>query len=544
MYRSEDGGRTWAVAGLEGEAVRALEQSASQPSTLVAGSRSGVFRSTDDGKTWERISPPGDVELENLDSIAIDPRDPKVIYAGTYHLPWKTTDGGKNWTAIAEGMIDDSDIMSLRIDSETTSRVYASACSGIYRSDDGGAHWTKLAGIPYASRRTQQIVQDPADAKTLYAATTEGLWATRDTGESWQRITPREWVANAVAILPGANGGAARLLLGTEQLGIEASDDAGVHFYASNAGFMHRVVAGIAGEPGVPGHLLIWTTDSMESLLESKDGGATWTPLDGKMPRDKIRRVFGSAAGWWIAQEEGGAARFDEGSKTWKALRFEAVMERRHGAAGKAMPVRKWVTPEVMAIAIAGARVYAATSDGLWGGELQAGVLRRVDEKQIGGAVGDVAFENGLWAATDAAILRSTDEGKTWSEWAAPVDAGRVLWLDDPVIGEPAASSASELVAGTSNGMYRVAMEPGGGWRRWEFGLPQTAVRRLAESDGRFAALVGAGGVFVREPLRTGWTRLEMGNAASALTGIVGDGKGGFYLGSRSEGVLHWEAGK
>jgi hypothetical protein len=118
IFCSADGAKSWQLAGLNGEAVRALERAPSDASMLVAGTISGVFRSADSGKTWQRISPLGDEELRNLDSVAIDPRDANTIYAGTYHLPWKTTDGGKTWKPVVAGLIDDSDIMSLRIDAK------------------------------------------------------------------------------------------------------------------------------------------------------------------------------------------------------------------------------------------------------------------------------------------------------------------------------------------------------------------------------------------------------------------------------------------
>ena len=86
---------------------------ASDPDILVAGTLDGVYRSRDASKSWERISPEHHEELRNLDSLAIDPRDPQTIYAGTFHLPWKTTDGGRNWRPIHDGMIDDSDVMSI-----------------------------------------------------------------------------------------------------------------------------------------------------------------------------------------------------------------------------------------------------------------------------------------------------------------------------------------------------------------------------------------------------------------------------------------------
>jgi len=185
--------------------------------------------------------------LRNVDSLAVDPLQPDLIYAGAYHLPWKTTDGGKTWKSIAAGLIDDSDIMSLRVDAANPARVYLSACSGIYRSDNRGEQWTKLQGIPYAARRTQAVVQDPANPLVLYAATTEGLWVTRDAGESWERTTPKEWVINGVAVLPAGRSGAARMLLGTEAQGVLASEDSGKNFIASNHGFTHPVVQLLVG---------------------------------------------------------------------------------------------------------------------------------------------------------------------------------------------------------------------------------------------------------------------------------------------------------
>src|SRR5690349_456347 len=120
VYRSDDAGRSWHLIGLAKETVRALAQSPSNPRIFAAGSLTGIYRSTDEGKTWERISPEHHEDLRNFDSVAFDPHDANIIYAGTYHLPWKTADGGKHWTSIKAGMIDDSDVMSIRSEEHTS----------------------------------------------------------------------------------------------------------------------------------------------------------------------------------------------------------------------------------------------------------------------------------------------------------------------------------------------------------------------------------------------------------------------------------------
>src|ERR1700722_4089837 len=80
VYISHDGGATWtATADMNGQSVRALTQSNSDPKTLIAGTIKGVYRSEDKGLHWKQISPPENGELHEVESIATDPYDPKTI---------------------------------------------------------------------------------------------------------------------------------------------------------------------------------------------------------------------------------------------------------------------------------------------------------------------------------------------------------------------------------------------------------------------------------------------------------------------------------
>src|ERR1700694_5119821 len=270
VFRSGDGGRTWRIVGLEGQAVRALAIAPSNADVLVAGTLDGVYRSRDAGKSWERISPEHHEELRNLDSLAVDPLDPQMIYAGTFHLPWKTTDGGRTWRPIHEGMIDDSDVMSLLIDDENSRRIYASACSGIYSSDDSAAQWRKIQGIPYTARRTYAITQDPNQPDNVYAATSEGLWKTADGGMTWRRTTPDSWVINTVVVAEGHPG---RVLIGTEERGVLASDDGGEHFQDANAGFDHRQILALGLDAQRTGRVLAVLAHAPEPILATEDDG-------------------------------------------------------------------------------------------------------------------------------------------------------------------------------------------------------------------------------------------------------------------------------
>ena len=554
VFRSDDAGRTWALAGLRGEAVRALEQSASNPEVLTAGARSGVFRSNDGGANWQRISPAGDAELRNLDSLAIDPRDARVIYAGTYHLPWKTTDAGKSWTPVAAGMIDDSDIMSLRIDLQNPSRLFSSACSGIYRSENAGAQWIKLQGIPYAARRTQTMVQDAHDPRILYAGTTEGLWVSRDTGETWTRITPSEWVINALAITTTPRASSARIVLGTEQQGVLVSDDTGVTFATANNGFSHRVVADLAGDPRDASHLLARVAGLREQLLESRDAGKAWQPFPASLPGAVEKKLYGSTAGWWAALHGGGLARYDETSQKWKKLEFReeppATAPRgRSTSASKSRTrtrVAKEVDPEVADVFVHETHVYVATSRGVWSGAIREGPLRPMAPDVFPGSVLGIVVSRGgqeISAATPTRFSQSLDSGKTWNNVAAPPEAGELLWLAPVPPPKPSAFLSSEAqsswLVGTSNGVYRLTPQNETPWKLLESGLPAARSVPPAISSETMAIPMKAGGLYLTPDQGRSWERLDSDAEAGVITGIATDGHGGYLMGSKNEGILH-----
>lgn len=552
VFRSEDGGRHWELAGLEGEAVRALESSPSQPEELVAGARSGVFRSVDGGRRWERISPAGDEELRNVDSLAIDPRDAEVIYAGTYHLPWLTQDGGKTWKPGSAGMIDDSDVMSLRVDATNPDRVYLSACSGIYRSENQGGMWTKLQGIPYAARRTQVIVQDPGSPKTLYAGTTEGLWVTRDGGESWTRTTPRDWVVNSVVVLGNETGGAERVVLGTEGRGIEVSDDAGTNFAESNPGFTHVIVKQlIAGQNGAA-HLLMVVEQGEPQILESGDEGKSWAPISlaadehGKTARlnaNQVQEFYASPWGWLLRLDNGELWIWEEDKKEWKEWKLRMLAAKplrkagRTAQAAKSEAVRPLLAGAVMTFSQNAAVV--STRDGLMRC-LQSGFCTQL--KAFGGtgqvrAVWEASAGQEMSVVLDGKLGSSPDGGETAAWQDLPVAKEQLLWLD---VVESGTSKAVYL--GTTNGLF-FSGDAGAHWNRAEGGLPAGQVERWLRTPGVWLVTERDGGIYISQDEGANWRRVDQDAERGRITGLVGIGSGAVLAGSQSEGLLRLNVG-
>ena len=78
IFRTHNGGKEWeALPAMHGKSVRAMAVSASDDKVVVAGALDGVYRSTDGGNNWQKISP-SDGIVKNIESIAVDPKDPNT----------------------------------------------------------------------------------------------------------------------------------------------------------------------------------------------------------------------------------------------------------------------------------------------------------------------------------------------------------------------------------------------------------------------------------------------------------------------------------
>lgn len=516
VFRSTDAGVHWAASGLEGHAVRALAQASSDPHELVAGALDGVFLSLDSGVSWKRISPASDAELHNIDSIAIDPKNPQVIYAGTFHLPWKTTDAGAHWVPIHSGMIDDSDVFSLLVDRENPSRVFASACSGIYRSENGGASWTKIQGIPFSARRTHIVLQEPSRPKIVYAGTTEGLWKTADGGSSWTLMTPANWVINSMVVEPGSG----RVVIGTDQLGVLVSDDGGELFRVSNDGFNHRQITALAEDPRQPGHLFAILANAPETMMETDDNGRTWFPLGGKLTSDDVSAAYGSPRGWLVMLKKGGLALYSAKLRLWRELGHIGAA---NGAAFKA------ITND---LAFAGPRWFAATSGGLFvstdGGETWTGM--RLGKTNLP-AEAVVASPNGrtLWVVSSGGMLYSSDSGSSWTWKDLPIQSSGVIGLKS--------GGRGLLLAFSERGVY-ISRDAGEKWTLAAHGLPASAPLDIAVDGSVWLAAMHDGGIYISRDAGNTWKRAADTFANGLFPIVLSDQtQNDVYAASATEGV-------
>ncbi len=290
FFKSKDGGASWKEASeFKNEAVHALTQSSKDPDMLIAGTNRGVFRSKDSGDSWEQFQTSATPGLVNVESLAVDPRDSNVIYAGTWYLPYKTTDGGNTWNITKNGIIDDSDIFAIEIDETDPDHVIMSACSGIYETRNAGALWRKVNGIPSQSRRTRAILQNPAVPSAVYAGTTEGFWLSQNGGNDWRVTTNRQnFEVNAIAVHPK---NPQTVYIGTNNYGVMVSRDGGKNFAPSNDGYSGRRAYFVLPDSERPNRIYATTINTATGggyFYVSDDGGVTWRLSTRNMPNRLI----------------------------------------------------------------------------------------------------------------------------------------------------------------------------------------------------------------------------------------------------------------
>ena len=175
----------------------------------------GVYKSADGGKSWKNM---GLKKSEHISEIIVHPDDSNVVYVASQGPLWssggdrglfKTTDGGKTWNKILGGS-EWTGVTDIMMDSRHPNIIYAATWdrhrtvaaymgggpgSGIHRSDDNGNTWKKLSnGIPKSNLGKIGIAMSYQDNDVVYAAietdrTKGGVYKSVNRGESWTKMS-------------------------------------------------------------------------------------------------------------------------------------------------------------------------------------------------------------------------------------------------------------------------------------------------------------------------------------------------------------------
>jgi photosystem II stability/assembly factor-like uncharacterized protein len=346
LWKSTDGGANWTSIWPD-ENVQAMGAVAEAPDgTLWAGTGEanppgggltyfgdGIYKSTDDGATWQHMGLPDSAAFGR---IAVDPTNSNRVFAAAAgHIArsvrdrgiYRTEDGGKTWerviapTTPSTGGIDieihptNPDIVYAALwDHRRTNgtRIYGGVGSGLFRSKDGGDTWERLENI--------------VDPLPDYDTTKTGLKSDASLGRIGIALAPSN--PNRLYVVAGGPTGPDK--------GFYFSDDGGdtLHVggraYAPNGGFQWWF-GKIWVDPEDQNHIF----NADVSLRRSTDGGMTWsavgnsgngrvgihadqqamdfdkTTIDGD-PSTPVRVFLGNDGGMWRSDADGAPNTWDK----------------------------------------------------------------------------------------------------------------------------------------------------------------------------------------------------------------------------------------
>ncbi|HWY70726.1 MAG TPA: hypothetical protein VNX88_18810 [Terriglobales bacterium] len=272
MYKSTDAGKTWHAVGLED--TRHIGRLAIHPRNpdivFVAAlghaygrnADRGVFRSTDGGKTWQKVLYKDD-QTGAID-VVFDPSNPSVLYAAlwqAYRTPYsmvsggagsglyRSADGGTTWQQVKGNGFPTGGVLG-RIGvavSAEPNRVYAlveNDKGGLYRSDDGGEHW-RLINDDHRFRQRAwyytHVFADPKNPDVVYILNT-GSYRSIDGGKTFTQLTTPHGDNHGLWIDPTNP----KRLINSNDGGADVSTDGGLHWTSQDnqptAQFYHVIV--------------------------------------------------------------------------------------------------------------------------------------------------------------------------------------------------------------------------------------------------------------------------------------------------------------
>jgi len=298
VMMSADEGESWTRGGVRQGMhsdciVRMLRSDARSPEIVYAGTDFGLYRSDDGGATWRLLENP--MKGSMVWSIAIDPVDPVVMFAGTGtpSTPgiFRSTDAGKSWSRLSVEIAKDCPNVGvprptgIAIDPTNDRNVWVGLeVDGVRYSRDGGETWATLNGqIANQDVHNMLVVEGPP--KTVFTVVNDDIWRSTDDGKTWHAARAREV-------------------------------------------FPWHYPRGIAVKPGDPRTVFVTLGDStpgrIGTVVRSRDAGVTWETLKFPVqPNSAIWTVAVSESApdtMFAASRYGYLYRSDDGGDSWRKL--------------------------------------------------------------------------------------------------------------------------------------------------------------------------------------------------------------------------------
>ena len=574
IYKSTDGGKTWINTGLkDAQQIGGLEIDPSDENKVFAAAlghpyganeERGVYRTTNGGKTWERVL----YIDENTGAIqvVIDPKNHNIIYADMFASrqgPWengawngkesglyKSTDGGTTWKKLTNGLPTTEQGLGrigFCIAPSDPNRLYATvdagANGGIYRSDNGGENWYKTnADNRYWGRGSDfaEVKVDPKNEDIVYSANVV-VWKSVDGGKTWNafRGAPggddyhRIWINpdNTNIILIASDQGAIITVNGGETFSSWYNQPTAQFYHVSaDNSFPYNVYSG---------------------QQESGSVGIASRSNDGQITFRDWRPVSAEEYGYVIADPNdnniiygGKITKYDKRTGQVQNILPEAVRSGKYRYIRTApmifSPVDKktlYFAGNVLFKTMDKGNSWQAISPDLtresWDVPASIGIYTKEDMKKMPrrGVIYTIAPSykdiNTIWAGTDDGLIHVTkDGGKTWSNVTPPsvTSWSKVSLMDASHTDVNTAYAAVNRIRCDDMKPHIYKTKDGGKtWKEIVNGLPNDPINVVKEDPVRKGLLFAGSerAVYVSFDDGENWQSLRLNMPATSIRDLV-----------------------
>ena len=444
LYVSTDDGESWSARPLT-ENVNIIIMNSSDH--VFAATGSGIYRSIDNGATWIQTGLVG----HSVYALAINSQE--HLFAGTYQGVYVSVDNGDTWTQ--SGLIDQG-IRSLTINSLDC--IFAGIITGIYRSANSGSTWVLLDVGLDTLYDVRYLVSPPNDHIFAgvydYSDQGSGVYRSADDGDTWQctnhGLTDS---ANLRYLATNCNGD---IFAGTEH-GLFRSIDDGDNWALSGVPNSYVCALNFVGE-----HLFAETFWEFDKgiLFRSTDYGDQWDFCNNGLENTLVLPIIENAQGNLLAGSLTGVFQSADGGRSWMAVGH----------------------PENV--------VYALSMDS----------------------------SGQIFAGTDAGVFYSIDHGNNWLYRGLANSMVRSLVI----------SADQYIFAGTeTDGMFR-SSDSGLSWEHIQAGLTTYSIYSLVIAPNGYVFAATDSGVFRSIdqghhwlPVNSGFTHLNINDLAVNASGVV-----------------------
>jgi photosystem II stability/assembly factor-like uncharacterized protein len=571
VYRSLDGGKTWKNLGLrDSRAIGKVIVNPTNPDIAFVAAlghpygpnaERGIFRTTDGGKTWEKVL----YKDENTGGIdvAFDPHNPNIIFGALWQARrtswsmddggpgsglYRSNDGGTTWKRLEEHGLPKGPYGKIGIAVGANSdRVYAlieahNPDGGLYRSDDGGETWQLVNASHSLWQRPwyyMHVIADPRDENTLYIMDVDAYKST-DGGHLFNKVhVPHGdnhglWIdpQNTRRMIASNDGGVTITLDGGKTWSLQDNQPTAQFYHVITDNATPYRVYGAQQDAGTVG--IVSRSD------DGSIGNSDWYDVGGGeagyiAPYPKDPEIV------YAADYQGNITRYDRHTGQVKAITEQPELSDAHGAANLEHRFQ-WTAPVLISPHDAntlyhGGEILFKTTDGGVHWQAISPDLTRNDKSKQKVSGGDITIDDSgteyfdtifalaespitqglLWVGTDDGLIQLTkDEGKSWTN-VTPKDMpewSRISQIDpSPFDAGTAYVAVDRHQFDDMHPYIYKTSDYGKTWTKLEQGIPDTQFVRVVREDPKRRGLLYAGteqGVFVSFNDGANWRPLKL----------------------------------